>query len=288
MYRLLRDSQKAAEDLEHASNILSPSRIITAIRIKSMLAMAWIDQSLYSRAYFLLLETHGLLDKALSLRKILDENSNEDPTLKDWEADLVDEISQANVLFLSNQLWVNDYHCALALFMQRNYQLSYDFLEKCQSSNRIDFCPDNVTLGVVYFGSGISLTKLKQYKKAIMMFEQSLNTGWGLEEKNQFLCFFACGKAFQVLQQHEKALEMFAKCLMLDANNPFVLFRRGWTYKALGKYDLAGHDFVQAKVQRSEDPNFAVDFRNIAHIEYIELDEDPDVVYHFPSLLPIP
>ena len=66
----------------------------------------------------------------------------------------------------------------------------------------------------------------------------------------------------------------------------FVLFRRAWSHKSLGAYTQAGEDFETAKRLRIDDPNFHVDYKKIASLEYMSIDSEPDISLEFPVLLP--
>lgn len=56
----------------------------------------------------------------------------------------------------------------------------------------------------------------------------------------------------------------------------------------MGNYTLAGDDFETAKNLKSDDPNFAVSYKNIAHCEFMCVESEPDLVEVFPALLPVP
>ena len=65
-----------------------------------------------------------------------------------------------------------------------------------------------------------------------------------------------------------------------------VLFVCLFFFQAMQKYFEAGSDFEIARNLRPDDPNFAVDYKNISKCEYMQIDSEPDLVLKFPALLP--
>ncbi len=55
-------------------------------------------------------------------------------------------------------------------------------------------------------------------------------------------------KCYLVIQEYEKALSDFNMVLSHQTANQNAYLGRGFTYKALKKYQLAANDFEQAKV----------------------------------------
>jgi hypothetical protein len=55
----------------------------------------------------------------------------------------------------------------------------------------------------------------------------------------------------------------------------------------MGDFQRAGDDFETARRLKPSDPNFAVDYKAILHVKFIEVDSDPDLTADFPTLADI-
>ena len=54
-------------------------------------------------------------------------------------------------------------------------------------------------------------------------------------------------KAFQMIDEHEKAIEDFSLVIKKNPKNAHAYFRRAFSYKAIKKYTEAADDFEKAK-----------------------------------------
>mmetsp|Transcript_15322 Transcript_15322/g.13857 ORF Transcript_15322/g.13857 Transcript_15322/m.13857 type:complete len:121 (+) Transcript_15322:1-363(+) len=116
----------------------------------------------------------------------------------------------------------------------------------------------------------------------------TFDTTWFNITSNKILLYFSLGKLKQKLTEYESSIELFTQAISLDQSNAYIYFRRGWSYKALRQYRLAGNDFEIAKNIEINNPNFSIDYKNIGMIDYIEIDNEPDFIEQFPVLLPMP
>ena len=55
----------------------------------------------------------------------------------------------------------------------------------------------------------------------------------------------------------------------------------------MGDFEKAASDFESARRIRPHDPNFSIDYKAIRHVDFIELDSDPDLTADFPTLADI-
>jgi hypothetical protein len=59
-----------------------------------------------------------------------------------------------------------------------------------------------------------------------------MKTHWFNLLKNKFLCIYFFGKLKQVQKKHEEAIEFLNQANELSENkNPYVFFKRAWSYK---------------------------------------------------------
>ena len=54
-------------------------------------------------------------------------------------------------------------------------------------------------------------------------------------------------KAFQMIDEHEKAIEDFSLVIKKNPKNAHAYFRRAFSFKAIKKYTEAADDFEKAK-----------------------------------------
>ena len=152
-----------------------------------------------------------------------------------------------------------------------------------------DFCPDTDAYGVTLYFLGICYTVLRQWREAERVLGECLQTSWGCtSEHHTSLIYFSRGKLYQCQSRHADAIREFTLSIKEVPDNAYAIFRRGWSYKATEKFDLAGSDFETAKFMKPNDPNFAINYKKISKFEYMEIESEPDRTEVFPPLLPIP
>lgn len=161
-------------------------------------------------------------------------------------------------------------------------------IQSCLSSDRLQYVPDDVTLGTLYFFAGQCQIRLLDYDNAIVSLQKCRESHFIDSLHNELLVEFAIAKILQCLRKHSEAIERFTKSLALKKGCPYCHFRRAWSYKALGDFVKAGDDFETAKSLRPNDPNFSIDYKHISKYEYMEIATEPDFMEAFPALLPVP
>jgi tetratricopeptide (TPR) repeat protein len=80
-------------------------------------------------------------------------------------------------------------------------------------------------------------------------------------------------KCYLVIQEYEKALSDFNMVLSHQTANQNAYLGRGFTYKALKKYQLAANDFEQAKILDPLNPKLQLNYLKIHGVQYIKLCE---------------
>jgi tetratricopeptide (TPR) repeat protein len=275
VYRIMRQGRKANADFDKAHELLPKTKSFTLCRLKSMHASSFIDMEQFSNAYVLLMEAKIIAE---TLR-----GSDANPELFPNDFSMTNKIE-----ILSNFLWIVNYHISLCFYKQQNYESAVEYMDVCLNKANVQYCPDSYTLGIISFFHGISLTILARYVIANASFNLCLETSWCDSDHNRSIVSFAIGKGLQVQGKHREAIDSFDFALQYDPNNPYVLFRRAWSFKELEEFDRAGGDFELAKNLKLGDPNFSMAYMKISNICYIELRDDPDMNEPFPALMPIP
>lgn len=273
VYRLLGNPASASRDFELALEKLrmeadlegsfEQAFMATAIsiRLRMFVALCHLDQKHYDIAHKQLLETLELLDGAA----IEDGPINARPRLR----------------------WTILYHDALSSYMRRDYSRCLQLLLPCVDELR-DFAPDPIDVGAALFFCGVCKGVLGDAQACLTLLNRCLESEWISIERHMSLCLFGRGKALQRLGRHDEAVSDFIRCIEINSKDAHALFRRAWSYKALGKYELAALDFELAKELRFDDPNFSIQYKLIRDVDYMELDSEPDLVEPFPTLLPLP
>lgn len=196
--------------------------------------------------------------------------------------------------------WLISYHVALSHFMLQDYGKSMKFLKSCLGKLRSSV-PDDVSLGscIYFFCVSACLTYKSNHpeeesilRRCVELLNECLDTDWcKVKTHNAMLCTFALGKCYQRLECHEEAAKGFTEALSYAPGDKeevasYILFRRAWSYKALGQYSAAAEDFESAKLIKCDDPNFSINYRQINDVAFIEIVGEPDTVEPFPPIFP--
>jgi tetratricopeptide (TPR) repeat protein len=186
--------------------------------------------------------------------------------------------------------WILLYHQALCLYNQGFHEHVENVLCICLHPTNSVYAPDDHSVSKVQFYLALSLIHLSKHEVAEQLLQECIESSWAANDQTQSLCWFVWGKLKQKLLQHRTAIEYFTNSIQHDNDgthlNVHAYFRRAWSYKALHMYAEAGQDFEIAKNARPDDPNFAVNYKNISRLEYMQIDSEPDIVLLFPPLLP--
>mmetsp|Transcript_4032 Transcript_4032/g.4125 ORF Transcript_4032/g.4125 Transcript_4032/m.4125 type:complete len:852 (-) Transcript_4032:143-2698(-) len=232
-----------------------------SIRLRTFIALCQLDMRQYDVAHLHLKETLEILDTI--------------------------EVGDAPENAMRQMRWTLLYHDALSFYMRGNYSKCWMVLRPCVNELK-DFAPDPIDVGAALFFSGICHSILGDQEECLATLDRCLQSEWIAVERQLSLCLFAKGKALQRLGRHEEAVVDLSQCLQFREDDAHALFRRAWSYKALGQYENAAKDFELAKSLRFDDPNFSIRYRLIHEVDYMEIESDPDLMEPFPSLLPLP
>ncbi len=103
---------------------------------------------------------------------------------------------------------------------------------------------------ILYYNRGNSYFRLKSYKAAIDDYSEAVR------RSPQFVMAWAnLGNAFSASEQLDDALNSLNAAEEIDANNPYVLFNRGFVYGKRKEYRSAIRDFTRLLRSDPEDVN---------------------------------
>jgi len=86
-------------------------------------------------------------------------------------------------------------------------------------------------------------------------------------------------KSLQVIGRSHEAILDFTRVLRMHSKNAHAYFRRGFAYKALGKFDEAAQDFETAKAIAPDNPLLVVNYFQLHSTDVIELCKAGQEVY---------
>jgi tetratricopeptide (TPR) repeat protein len=190
--------------------------------------------------------------------------------------------------------WILYYNLGIVTY---DLEMFYDttiYLGKCLNDDDIcEHTPDSYTQGVLNYFIGLSLIRQfgydsNQLNQIEWHFMQAFNTNWMSVDHNVHLLRFSLGKLRQNQGNHLEAIQEFNMSLEIIHDNPYVYFRRAWSYKAIDDCVNAGRDFEMAKNLSRGDPNFAVAYHNIQSVAFMEIATESDFMEEIPILLPLP
>lgn len=78
-------------------------------------------------------------------------------------------------------------------------------------------------------------------------------------------------KAFQMIENHENAIEDFSTVIKKNPKNAHAYFRRAFSFKALKQYDEAAEDFEKAKSLDPLNQKLVVNYKKLSGITCIVL-----------------
>ena len=78
-------------------------------------------------------------------------------------------------------------------------------------------------------------------------------------------------KAFQMIEDHERAVEDFTAVIRKNPKNAHAHFRRAFSLKALKNYSDAAEDFEQAKSLDPLNPKMVVNYKKLKGVTCIVL-----------------
>ena len=78
-------------------------------------------------------------------------------------------------------------------------------------------------------------------------------------------------KAYQMIEEHEKAVTDFSLVIKKNPKNAHAHFRRAFSLKALKRYEEAVEDFEKSKLLDPLNPKMAVNYKQLKGVTCIVL-----------------
>eukprot|EP01038_Epipyxis_sp_PR26KG_P007639 gene7639-10398_t len=311
VYRLLGNTLQACQDFSAALELIPPDDKVSNVRVLSFQSFCFIDQCNYKYALDSLRLAQKLNNELIKENKIIFDKEMEqmEPVAKEPETITLNALKENK--FVSNKLnskivkkpissmegdylylhrinWILDYHIALSSFMTKDFRKAEQIIIHTLEEENDRYVPDDISRGLLYYFLGNTQLQLKKYDLVESTLQKCMKSHWINVKHNEYIYYFTMGKLYQAQKNHQLAIDTFSMALKLKPDCSYSLFKRGWSYKALGKYKEAGEDFETAKSLQPDDPNFSLDYRSISSYEYMIIETEPDLVEIFPVLLPVP
>jgi tetratricopeptide (TPR) repeat protein len=171
-------------------------------------------------------------------------------------------------------LWVMLKKLANSQFVQKNYAAASQQFQVALMSMKANVAKNE--LHDLHYKRGVCLSHMKRYRSASSCFDEALKVvnqvnGSSALDHKRILILHERAKANQMLKRHQDAIEDFGVVIKMFTGDDRAIFRRGWSYKALGLFLLAAEDFERAKELNPEQKLYQLNYRNIGDIETIIL-----------------
>lgn len=245
VHRLLQDHHTAIEDFQAAAECMDIHDRIGLLRAQSFIAFCHIDMSNFIQAEDML--RHALQINETMLRELTDhkfklqhhheldekdgandKNTKTTSNLSNNIGDIDDEF-----LYAKRMSWIILYHTTLCQYMSLNYEFAAQTALVCLCEEYEKFIPDDMTAGTLRFFIGEMNLAMGNYNEALESLEICTKTNWSNTSHNEFLLYFATGKAHQCLRDHDKAIQFFSAALKIEEKSPHCFFRRAWSFKVI-------------------------------------------------------
>ena len=147
------------------------------------------------------------------------------------------------------------------------------------------------TLGCAYANSdrhaeGLEYFRMAKDNAALLQANNSLDKsilspeGRKQEIIDEEMDMHEIAKCLQMIGDYEEAIKCFTAVIDLNPRNAHAYFRRAFAYKSMREYEMAAEDFERAKELDPENPNLAINYRNLYDVECIVLcDSGNEPVY---------
>ena len=86
---------------------------------------------------------------------------------------------------------------------------------------------------------------------------------------NEAVYYHERAKSYQLIEEHNLALEDFNVVIRMQKNNANAYFRRAFTYKALRKYTEASEDMFKARELDPGNPNLIINAKKMQGVRSI-------------------
>jgi tetratricopeptide (TPR) repeat protein len=131
-------------------------------------------------------------------------------------------------------------------------------------------------LAELHYKRGICQARMKKYRAASESFSSALKAvdsltlgGTSMGNYKKILFHHELAKANQMMHRHHEAIEDFSWVVKMNPEDDRAVFRRGWSYKALGLFLLAAEDFERAKELNPSEKLYELNYKHIGDIETV-------------------
>ena len=118
----------------------------------------------------------------------------------------------------------------------------------------------------IYYHIGLAYSNQEKFEKAIYPFTKCNEI-----ISSDFRYIHERAKAYQMIGDHEKAVEDFTHVITKNPKNAHAHFRRAFSYKQLRHYQEAADDFEKAKKLDPLNPKMVVNYKQLKGLTCIVL-----------------
>lgn len=117
----------------------------------------------------------------------------------------------------------------------------------------------------LFYHLGVSYAVLGKHSFSVPALDQAI-----LREPQPHF-FHERAKGLQVLGEHERALVDFSRVIHMQRANARAIFRRAFSFKALGRFEEAARDFEAARELEPDNPSMIINYRKVYDVSCISL-----------------
>ena len=118
----------------------------------------------------------------------------------------------------------------------------------------------------ILYHIGLSYCNLEKFEKSIYPYARCIEM-----IPSEIRYIHERAKAYQMIGEHELAIEDFSSVIKKNPKNAHAYFRRAFSHKAMKQYDDAAEDFEKAKSLDPLNPKLVVNYKKLSGITCIVL-----------------
>ena len=166
-------------------------------------------------------------------------------------------------------LWPLLRKLSVALYKQGKYsEAAKNFHQALLHSKQ---ATNHLEVADLLYKRGVCLAHLKKHSRAWSCFDKALSYPEVKMRPERILYYHERAKSGQMCGKHADAVTDFTQVVKLNPLDHRAIFRRGWSFKALGMFLAAADDFERAKEIKPEERVYKLNYRAIGNLECIIL-----------------
>ena len=122
----------------------------------------------------------------------------------------------------------------------------------------------------IFYHLGLAYCRLEKFEKSIFPYTKCIEK---VPSTSDVRYVHERAKAFQMIDEHERAVEDFNVVILKNPKNANAYFRRAFSLKSLKKYDRAIGDFEKAKQLDPTNESLMVNYKKLKGVSCIVLCE---------------